>query len=176
MDWQRDRIGSALRGENPTVLARLPGAFAVLGDVQWLPGYCVLLSDDPDVPSLESLPLEHQTRFLTSMDILGQAVQAACSGLDPSFRRLNYDVLGNTDAFLHAHVWPPLLGELGMPLEPLTTGQSSSLTAYAGRPSRGASSIGRSYRVSINSRRYYLLEPRTHFARVVGGGREYESR
>lgn len=106
MDWRRDRIGSALRGENPTVLARLPGAFAVLGDVQWLPGYCVLLNDDPDVPSLESLPLEHQTRFLTSMAILGQAVQTACSSLDPSFRRLNYDVLGNTDAFLHAHVWP----------------------------------------------------------------------
>ena len=42
--WRLDRIGSALRGENPTVLARLPGGFAVIGDVQWLPGYCVVLS------------------------------------------------------------------------------------------------------------------------------------
>lgn len=39
MDWQHDRIGAALRGENPTVLARLPGGFAVFGDVQWLPGW-----------------------------------------------------------------------------------------------------------------------------------------
>ncbi|WP_392543453.1 hypothetical protein [Oryzobacter telluris] len=46
-DWKRDRIGSARRGENPTVLARLPRSFAVIGDAQKLPGYCVLLVDDP---------------------------------------------------------------------------------------------------------------------------------
>jgi hypothetical protein len=55
-DWQADRIGSALRGENPTVMARLPGGFAVIGDVQWLPGYCVLLADDPAVTRLTDLP------------------------------------------------------------------------------------------------------------------------
>ena len=88
------------------VLARLPGAFAVLGDVQWLPGYCVLLVDEVGVPSLESLPVPRQTEFLTSMAVLGQAVASACVALDPAFRRLNYDILGNTDAFLHAHVWP----------------------------------------------------------------------
>ncbi len=32
-DWRDDRIGSALRGENPTVLGRLPAGFAVIGDV-----------------------------------------------------------------------------------------------------------------------------------------------
>ena len=108
MDWRRDRIGSALLcvAQNPTVLARLPGTFAVLGDVQWLPGYCVLLADQADVPSLESLSLERQTRFLTSMAILGQAVQSACQRMDPSFLRLNYEIRGNTDAFLHAQVWP----------------------------------------------------------------------
>ncbi len=47
IDWKEDRIGSALRGENPTVLAQMPGGFAVMSDVQWLPGYCVLLTDDP---------------------------------------------------------------------------------------------------------------------------------
>ena len=106
VEWERDRIGSALRGENPTVMARLPGGFAVFGDVQWLPGYCVLLADDPAVSTLTSLPLPRQTRFLTSMAILGQAVEAACSQIDSAFRRLNYDILGNTDEFLHAHVWP----------------------------------------------------------------------
>ena len=43
MDWRSDRIGSALRGDNPTVMARLPAGFAVIGDVQWLPGYSSLL-------------------------------------------------------------------------------------------------------------------------------------
>ncbi|WP_228504433.1 hypothetical protein [Curtobacterium sp. VKM Ac-1395] len=32
-NWRRDRIGSALRGENPTVLRRLTASFAVIGDV-----------------------------------------------------------------------------------------------------------------------------------------------
>nr|WP_267254860.1 hypothetical protein [Catenulispora pinisilvae] len=29
--WREDRIGSALRGENPTVLRRLAASFAVMG-------------------------------------------------------------------------------------------------------------------------------------------------
>jgi hypothetical protein len=51
-DWRMDRIGAALRGENPTVLRRLTSGFAVIGDVQFLPGYSVLLVDEPDVLSL----------------------------------------------------------------------------------------------------------------------------
>ena len=31
---------------------------------------------------------------------------AACNGLDPSFRRINYEILGNADQYLHAHVFP----------------------------------------------------------------------
>ena len=52
---QDDRIGAALRGANPTVLARMPGGFAVIGDVQWLPGYCVPLTDEPSVERLSEL-------------------------------------------------------------------------------------------------------------------------
>jgi hypothetical protein len=73
--WRADRIGSALRGENPTVIRRLPGGFAVMGDVQWLPGYCVLLTDDPSVGRLSDLarPLE----FLASLERLRRAVEWA---------------------------------------------------------------------------------------------------
>jgi diadenosine tetraphosphate (Ap4A) HIT family hydrolase len=105
-NWRQDRIGSALRGENPTVLARLPEAFAVMGDVQWLPGYCVLLTDDPDVTRLSDMPRARRLAFLASMDRLASAVEDACAELDPAFRRVNLEILGNTDAFLHAHVWP----------------------------------------------------------------------
>lgn len=38
-DRRSDRVGSAREGMNPTVLAELDAAFAVIGDVQWLPGY-----------------------------------------------------------------------------------------------------------------------------------------
>lgn len=105
-DWKRDRIGSALRGENPTVLARLPASFAVIGDVQWLPGYCVLLGDDPAVTRLTDLPRPRRLEFLGSMDRLGEAVERACGAADPAFRRINLEILGNTDDFLHAHIWP----------------------------------------------------------------------
>ena len=105
-DWRTDRIGSALRGENPTVLCRLPGAFAVIGDVQWLPGYCVLLTDDPRVERLSDLPWARRRHFLESMALLGEAVERACRSFDPRFRRVNLEILGNTDPYLHAHVWP----------------------------------------------------------------------
>jgi diadenosine tetraphosphate (Ap4A) HIT family hydrolase len=105
-DWREDRIGSALRGDNPTVLARMPAGFAVIGDVQWLPGYCVLLADDPSVTRLSDLPRSARLEFLDSMERLGDAVEQACREHDPSFRRVDLEILGNTDPFLHAHVWP----------------------------------------------------------------------
>ncbi|PWK84132.1 diadenosine tetraphosphate (Ap4A) HIT family hydrolase [Lentzea atacamensis] len=106
MTWQRDRIGSALRGENPTVLRRLSAGFANIGDVQFLPGYCVLLVDDPEVQRLTDLPRDRRARFLADMDLLGEAVELVCGRRDPGFRRVNLEILGNTDPYLHAHVWP----------------------------------------------------------------------
>lgn len=105
-DWRSDRLGSALRGENPTVLGRMRGGFAVIGDVQWLPGYCVLLSDNPAAERLSDLSRDDQMAFLESMAVLGEAVERACSEADSAFIRVNLEILGNTDPSLHAHVWP----------------------------------------------------------------------
>jgi len=104
--WTSDRIGSAKAGTNPTVLAKLPQSFAVIGDTQFLPGYCVLLADDPSIDRLTDLPKSRRLEFLDSMDTLGQAVETACRATDPLFRRMNYEILGNTDAYLHAHLFP----------------------------------------------------------------------
>jgi hypothetical protein len=54
-DWRADRLGTARRGENPLVLAKMRSAYAVMGDTQFLPGYCVLLSDS-DANHLTDLP------------------------------------------------------------------------------------------------------------------------
>ncbi|WP_310962404.1 HIT domain-containing protein [Nocardioides terrisoli] len=105
-DWRSDRIGAALRGENPTVLARVPAGFAVIGDVQWLPGYCVLLTDDPAVERLSDLAPTARADYLDSVARLAAAVERACAAADPGFRRVNIEILGNTDPYLHAHVWP----------------------------------------------------------------------
>lgn len=105
-DWRTDRIGSCLRGENPTVLRRSEAGFAVIGDVQFLPGYSVLLTDDAAAERLSDLPRGKRIAFLSGMEQLGEAVERACRRLDPAFRRVNLEILGNTDAFLHAHIWP----------------------------------------------------------------------
>lgn len=104
--WKADRIGSARAGTNPTVLARLTRSYAVMGDTQFLPGYCVLLVDDPAVDRLTDLPKQARLEFLDDMDTLGEAVETACRASDPAFRRMNYEILGNTDAYLHAHLFP----------------------------------------------------------------------
>ncbi|MFI6484625.1 HIT family protein [Nonomuraea sp. NPDC050663] len=105
-DWRNERIGSALSGKNPTVLRRLEAGFAVIGDVQFLPGYAVLLTDQPGVERLSDLPHPKRLAFLSDMDHLAEAVERACRATDPAFRRVNLEILGNTDPFLHAHIWP----------------------------------------------------------------------
>ncbi|MER6195837.1 diadenosine tetraphosphate hydrolase [Streptomyces sp. NPDC001586] len=105
-DWRDDRIGSAHRGENPTVLRRLDSGFAVIGDRQFLPGYSVLLTDDPAVTRLSDLPRARRTAYLGDLERLAEAVERACARLDPAFRRVNIEILGNTDPYLHAHIWP----------------------------------------------------------------------
>lgn len=106
MDWREDRIGSAARGENPTVLAELPSGYAVIGDVQFLPGYCVLLGRDSHTKSLAEMARKDRVQFLADSDLLATAVEQACRDADPAFRRVNIEILGNADAFLHAHIWP----------------------------------------------------------------------
>ena len=110
-DFRSDRVGSALAGTNPMVLRRLDAGFAVIGDNQHLPGYCVLISDTPDVDRLTDLEPAQQLLFLEDMAVLGRAVTAVCSRRDPQFRRINLEIQGNTDAFLHAHVTPRYVWE-----------------------------------------------------------------
>lgn len=99
-DWKNDRIGSALKGENPTVIAKMKSGFAVIGDPQFLPGYCVLLGY-PKVTSLNDLNIAQRKDFLIDMSLIGDAIDHVCNPI-----RVNYDILGNTDNFLHAHVFP----------------------------------------------------------------------
>lgn len=105
-DWKSDRIGSALQGENPTVLARMKSGFAVIGDSQFLPGYCVLLGY-PKAESLNELPLERRSQFLLDMTLIGDAITKVLRPL-----RINYAIMMNLDHYLHAHIearydWEP---------------------------------------------------------------------
>ena len=84
----------------------MTAGFHVIGDVQLLPGYSVLITDTPGVDRLTDMRRDRRLAFLDDMERLGEAVQTVCAGRAPAFRRFNLEILGNTDAFLHAHVWP----------------------------------------------------------------------
>ncbi|WP_227464254.1 HIT family protein [Nocardioides lijunqiniae] len=105
-DWREERIESAIDGRNPTVLAELSAAYAVIGDVQFLPGYSLALTKTPGIDRLSDLPRPDRLRYLADVDLLADAVETVCRRLDTAYRRLNVEILGNTDAFLHCHIWP----------------------------------------------------------------------
>lgn len=99
-DWRKNRIESAKNGTNQMLMIETNGGYAVFGDTQFLPGYCVLLPKK-NVFSLNDLTLEEREAFLLDMSILGDAIIKVCNPI-----RVNYDILGNTDKFLHGHVFP----------------------------------------------------------------------
>ena len=94
------RVEDARQGLNPTVICRVQSGWIVLGDVQFLPGYSLLLPD-PVVPDLNALTMEGRIAFLQDMTILGDALLEITGAA-----RINYEILGNREAALHAHVFP----------------------------------------------------------------------
>jgi diadenosine tetraphosphate (Ap4A) HIT family hydrolase len=100
------RVEEARQGINPAVICRVPSGWVVLGDVQFLQGYSLLLPD-PVVPSLNALAMEQRTSFLQDMTVLGDALLEVTGAV-----RINYEILGNSEAALHAHVFPRFATEL----------------------------------------------------------------
>ena len=94
------RVAAANAGTNPTVIKRLTSGWAVMGDVQFLEGYCLLLPD-PVVPTLNDLTGDARTQFLADYTALGDAVLEVTGAL-----RINYEILGNLEPALHGHVFP----------------------------------------------------------------------
>lgn len=94
------RVAALRAGREPTLLARLPSGWAVLGDPQVIEGYCLLLPD-PVVPHLNALDGAARERFLADMARIGDAALAVTGAV-----RINYALFGNVEPALHAHVFP----------------------------------------------------------------------
>jgi len=94
------RVAEAQGGHNPTVICRMPSGWVVMGDQQFIPGYCLLLAD-PVVPDLNTLSGKQRTQFLSDMAIIGDALLEVTNTY-----RINYEILGNTEPALHAHIFP----------------------------------------------------------------------
>lgn len=90
----------ARNGQNPFVICKMKSGWLVIGDVQPLPGYCVLLAD----PLVESInALDEGQRIQYSLDVVraGDAVLAVTDSY-----RINYETLGNAEPALHTHIIP----------------------------------------------------------------------
>ena len=99
------RVAAARRDENPYVVCRLDSGWVVMGDVQPVAGYTLLLPD-PVVPSLNDLEGPDRNAYLGDMVRLGDALLEVTGAA-----RINYDILGNSEPALHAHVFPRYLDE-----------------------------------------------------------------
>lgn len=100
-----ERVAAARTGSNPTVICAVPSGWVVLGDGQILRGYCLLLPD-PTPPSLNDAAPQERAAFLRDMTLIGDALLEVTGAY-----RINYEILGNSEAALHAHIFPRYLSE-----------------------------------------------------------------
>lgn len=94
------RVREAQQGRNPKVIRKVCSGWVVLGDSQFLRGYCVLLPD-PVVPTLNDLVPEDRAQYMNDLAALGDAILAVTGAV-----RINYSILCNLEPALHAHAHP----------------------------------------------------------------------
>jgi len=87
-------------GDYPPAVGRLHSGWAVMGERQVLPGYCLLLPD-PVVPNLNVLKGDDRLHFMADMGVLGDALLSVTGAV-----RINYAIFGNVEPALHAHLFP----------------------------------------------------------------------
>lgn len=94
------QVEACQRGESPHLIAQMRSGWAVIAEKQVVRGYCLLLPD-PVVGDLNALPPESRVHFLSDMAMLGDALLDVTGAA-----RINYEMLGNLEPALHAHVIP----------------------------------------------------------------------
>lgn len=94
------RIADIKDHNNPQFVKELNTSYIVLGDYQFYKGYTLVLSKT-HVSELHQLPKQIRSEYLNEMAITAEAVYKAFKP-----KKLNYELLGNTDKHLHWHIIP----------------------------------------------------------------------
>ncbi len=95
-----ERVRQCRAGTNPKTICRVSSGWVVLGDVQFVRGYSLLLPD-PVVPDLNAMTMDARQRFLSEASVVGDALLAVTDAV-----RINYEMLGNLEPALHLHMFP----------------------------------------------------------------------
>jgi diadenosine tetraphosphate (Ap4A) HIT family hydrolase len=94
------RIAMFERGGSPYLVAEMETGYVALGDNQTYEGYTYFLCKRC-VPELHELEPEFRDAFLRDMATVAEAVFRAFAP-----RKLNYEMLGNSEPHLHWHLIP----------------------------------------------------------------------
>jgi diadenosine tetraphosphate (Ap4A) HIT family hydrolase len=99
------RVHEAREEKNPFVICKMKSGWAVMGDVQPLEGYCVLLAD-PVVSSFNVMGESARADYCLDMIRIGDAILKATNSY-----RINYETLCNLEPALHSHILPRYMNE-----------------------------------------------------------------
>jgi diadenosine tetraphosphate (Ap4A) HIT family hydrolase len=95
-----ERIATCANGSHPGLIAELETGWAVLGDLQYWPGYSLLLGKAP-ATELHEIPRDDLGRHLREVAQLAEAVHRAVRP-----HKMNYELLGNSVHHVHWHLFP----------------------------------------------------------------------
>lgn len=94
------RVRECQQGTYLKLICRVSSGWVVMGDVQFLEGYCLLLPD-PVVANLNEMSEQCRKTFLWEMSVVGDVILELTGAV-----RINYEMIGNVEPALHAHIFP----------------------------------------------------------------------
>jgi len=95
-----DRIAQIKNNTNPCFVAELKTGYVVIGDYQFFKGYTLFLCKEHKTES-HNLKPDFRINFLKKMSEVAEAVYNAFKP-----KKLNYELLGNSEDHLHWHIFP----------------------------------------------------------------------
>jgi diadenosine tetraphosphate (Ap4A) HIT family hydrolase len=121
------RISQILKNKNPYFVAELKTGYVVIADHQLFKGYTLFLCKQHKT-ELFKLETDYKLKFLKEMSMVSEAVFKAFKP-----KKLNYELLGNTDSHLHWHIIPRYHND-PKPLNPIWSIDSSVRNANKHKP------------------------------------------
>jgi len=100
-----ERVRECQKGVYPKLIGKVSSGWIVMGDVQFLEGYC-LIYPDPVVDDLNALDSEQRKTLLYEASVVGDALLEITNAV-----RINYEILGNLEPALHVHIFPRFANE-----------------------------------------------------------------
>jgi diadenosine tetraphosphate (Ap4A) HIT family hydrolase len=94
------RVAACRAGTFPQAICRVHSGWLVLGDVQFLQGYCLILPD-PVVDHLNVLSAADRKTLFHEASVVGDLLLEITGAV-----RINYEILGNLEPALHLHIFP----------------------------------------------------------------------